>query len=93
MWWQRQQRYGRHWAPPDRIPDQDQVLHPGDRRSADILREVLEEPTQVVPVLRPLMTPGQTARSGGRCTWCWQGHHDECDGSCGCPHHRGEPCR
>jgi hypothetical protein len=59
----RRRETGRHWAPPDRIPDQDQVLHPDGRRSADILRDVLEEPTQVVPVLEPLMTRGQEARS------------------------------
>jgi hypothetical protein len=91
--WRRHKHNGRHWAPPDPIPDGDQVLHPAGRRSADILREVLEEPTQVVPALRPLMTLGQQARSSGAdimealnlhlpwSGWCWAGYHDRCDGS------------
>jgi hypothetical protein len=65
-WPRKRQRTGRHWAPPTRVPDSDVVLHPGDRRSVDILRAVLEEDTQVMPVYRPLMTRGQRWRSRGR---------------------------
>jgi hypothetical protein len=61
----RQRRSGRHWASPNRVPDNDVVLHPGDRRSVDILRSVLEEPTMALPACRPLMTPGQRWRSRG----------------------------
>jgi hypothetical protein len=59
----RRQRAGRHWAPPNRVPDNDTILHPGGRRSVDILRAVLEEPTRPLPVISPLMTHGQRWRT------------------------------
>jgi hypothetical protein len=64
LWRRRRQRpAGRHWAPPNRVPDNDVILHPGDRRSVDILRAVLEEPTQALPVMSPLLTRGQRWRT------------------------------
>jgi hypothetical protein len=62
MLWRRRRRTGRHWAPPHRVPDNDTVLHAGDRRSVDILRAVLEEPTRPL-ISPPLMTPGQRWRT------------------------------
>lgn len=65
--WRRRRPAQHRWTPPDPVPDNDQVLHPDDRRSAEILRAVLEEPTRPLPVSRPLLTPGQRWRSrGGR---------------------------
>lgn len=60
----RQRMAGQHWSPPDQVPDNDTVLHPGDRRSPDILRSVLEEETQLVPTYRPRIP---AARWRSRC--------------------------
>lgn len=59
------------WNPPAPVPDGDQVVPPGDRRSADVLREVMAEPTRPLPVARPLMTRGAQwrARQGRDTTW------------------------
>jgi hypothetical protein len=62
-WPWKRRRSGRHCHPPARIPDADRVLHPGGRRSADILRAVLEEPTRPLPVISPLLTRGQRWRT------------------------------
>jgi hypothetical protein len=66
MWpWRRRLAKPRELRPGEQWPDGDEVLHPGSRRSADILREMLNEPTQLLD--RPLMTRGQEHRSrGGR---------------------------
>lgn len=69
QWKRRRRGPGRYWHPPARVPDNDQVLHPGDRRSADILRAVMNEPTQWVPTVAPLMTRGQRWRTRRRRAW------------------------
>jgi hypothetical protein len=56
------------WSPPARIPDGDIVVVRGQRRRADVLAEVLREPTVPLPVvtprrLAPLMTPAARWRT------------------------------
>lgn len=61
----------RRWQPTrptnhiEPLPDGDTVLHPGDRRSADILRAVLEEATKPSPIVAqaPLITRAQRWRT------------------------------
>lgn len=66
MQWPRRRAVRHRWSPPARIPDGDTVLAPGQRRWADLLSQeerMLDEPTQPLPTLSPLLTPAAVWRS------------------------------
>lgn len=67
--WRRRPAAVHRWSPPDPIPDNDQVLSPGQRRWADLIGEqaaaAFSEPTMELPVVphAPLLTQAQRWRS------------------------------
>ena len=56
--WHRSRVEPRHLAAEQRWPDGDTVVPPGGRRTAEVLREEWDGPTQPMPIYqRRLMTP------------------------------------